>query len=165
MSIDLALSIEADGWSAVPDPEGLIQTALDEAERQSGLRLADGAEVSVMLCDDAAIRELNATWRGKDKATNVLSFPAALPGALHERPMLGDIAIAWETTASEAAAEGKALRDHLTHLAVHGFLHLIGFDHEDEAEANTMETLETRILAGLGVADPYDHHYLETSSP
>ena len=107
-----------------------------------------------MLTDDATIRAMNAQWRGIDKPTNVLSFPAG--ESLRARSAhLGDIAIACETVAREAAAENKAFLDHLAHLAVHGYLHLIGFDHETDPEAERMEHLETRILAGLGIADPY----------
>jgi probable rRNA maturation factor len=112
-----------------------------------------------MLTDDAGIRTLNANWRGIDKPTNVLSFPAlqptgpSLPG---DPPrMLGDIAIAYETTRREADDEGKAFDHHLSHLAIHGFLHLIGYDHETDEEAGEMESLEREILARLGIPDPY----------
>jgi probable rRNA maturation factor len=114
---------------------------------------AAGAEVSVLLTDDDGIRALNKQWRGIDKPTNVLSFPA--PKAPAGPRMLGDIAIAHETTEREAAAEGKRFEHHLAHLAVHGFLHLLGYDHESDAEAETMERLERVILAKLDVPDPY----------
>ena len=155
MTIALELSVEAEGWNAVPDPEGLIRRAFGAAVGKAGLQLAPEAEVSVLLCDDATIQELNANWRGKNAPTNVLSFPAAVPGTLAERALLGDIAIAWETTAREASLEGKPVANHLTHLAIHGFLHLVGYDHETETDAEIMEGLETRILAGLGIPDPY----------
>lgn len=107
--------------------------------------------VSVLLTDDVTIQELNRTWRGKDTPTNVLSFPAkAGPGPA----LLGDIAIAYETSAQEAKAEGKPFATHLTHLAVHGFLHLLGYDHEAEAEAEAMEELEIAVLKRLGVPNP-----------
>jgi probable rRNA maturation factor len=116
-------------------------------------------EVSVLLTDDARVRELNRVWRGADKPTNVLSFPAREPGEPwpSEGPvMLGDVAVALETVLREAAAEGKAPGDHLAHLVVHGTLHLLGHDHVgSDAEAEAMESLEVRVLAGLGVADPY----------
>jgi probable rRNA maturation factor len=122
-------------------------------------------DIAVLLTDDAAIRELNRQWRKFDKPTNVLSFPApprprAQKGreqaAASEAPdLLGDIVIAHETTAREAAAEGKPLSHHLAHLAVHGFLHLLGYDHESDAAAQDMERLETGILARLDVPDPY----------
>jgi probable rRNA maturation factor len=112
-----------------------------------------------MLTDDAGIRTLNSNWRGIDKPTNVLSFPALQPtgaGGPDDAPnMLGDIAIAFETTRKEADDEQKPFDHHLSHLAVHGFLHLIGYDHEKDDEAEAMEALETEILAQLGIPDPY----------
>lgn len=153
MTLSIALDVEADGWQAVPDIEFIVERALEGVASASGVSLAEGAEVSVLLCDDAAIRVLNRDWRGLDKPTNVLSFPA--PGPLARRPMLGDIAIAWDTLRREAEDETKTVPDHLTHLLVHGFLHLVGYDHETERDADAMEALETRILGTLGVADPY----------
>lgn len=122
---------------------------------------ADGRrrELGVTLTDDATVRTLNRDWRGQDKPTNVLSFPAAddgpagLPAELPR--LLGDVVLAYGVCAAEAAAQGKALADHLSHLVVHGVLHLAGHDHEVETEAARMEALETAILAGLGIADPY----------
>ena len=108
--------------------------------------------MSCLLCDDAAIQALNLLWRGIDRPTNVLSFPATGPGA--ER-MLGDIVVAFGTVSREALAESKAMRDHFAHLEVHGTLHLVGQGHEAEAEAEVMEALETRAMARLGMADPY----------
>jgi probable rRNA maturation factor len=112
-----------------------------------------------MLTDDEGIRTLNRNWRGIDKPTNVLSFPALQPRGPRledEAPrMLGDIAIAYETTRREADEEQKPFGHHLSHLAVHGFLHLIGHDHEQDQEAETMESLEREILAQLGIPDPY----------
>ena len=117
-------------------------------------RSSRDGEVSVMLTDDAAIRTLNRTWRGIDKATNVLSFPRRRRATRLPR-LLGDIAIAYETTAREAEDEEKPFADHLAHLAVHGYLHLLGYDHESDDEAETMERLEATILARIDVADPY----------
>ena len=113
-------------------------------------------ELSLVFTDDENIREINAEWRDKDKATNVLSFPAfpLEPGGM-PGPMLGDIVIARETVEREALELEKSFEDHLTHLLVHGFLHLFGYDHMDEEEAEEMESLETRILAVLGLSDPY----------
>ena len=112
-----------------------------------------------MLTDDSAIHALNRDWRGHDKPTTVLSFPAVPPRgarAADAAPRaLGDVIIAYQTVAREARAEGKPLSNHLAHLAVHGFLHLLGYDHETSRAARRMETLETRILADLGVPDPY----------
>jgi probable rRNA maturation factor len=108
----------------------------------------------VNFCDDAAIRALNAQWRGMDKPTNVLSFPA--PGALASKPLLGDIVVAHETVAREAKEQEKDLRDHVAHMVIHGFLHLIGYDHETRLEAEAMEALEGRVAAALGLPDPYE---------
>jgi probable rRNA maturation factor len=114
------------------------------------------AELAIVLCDDSAIRALNRKWRGQNAPTNVLSFPAAalrrMPPA---PPYIGDIVIAYQTTANEAVAEGKPLKHHLAHLAVHGFLHLLGFDHENDRDARIMERLERRILKRIAIPDPY----------
>ena len=115
------------------------------------------AELAIVLADDSAVRTLNHDWRGKDTATNVLSFPAVAPRGKTRSapPYIGDIVIAYQTTAREAAAEGKPFNHHLSHLAVHGFLHLLGYDHENDRDADTMERLERRILARLAIPDPY----------
>lgn len=122
-------------------------------------------EVSLLGCDDARIAALNAAFRGRAAATNVLSWPSAergpaVPGAAPAPPdpadpELGDIAIAWETCAAEARASGRSLADHATHLLVHGTLHLLGYDHMEDADADLMERIEVEILATLGVEDPY----------
>lgn len=153
MSLAVDIAVEADGWAAVPDLETLVERTLAAAFAEAGP--GGDADVSLLFCDDAAIRRLNAEWRGQDKATNVLSFPAAggaLPGGVR---LLGDIAVAWDTTRREALAEGKPLQAHLSHLVVHGLLHLLGHDHETDPEADTMEQLERGILERLGIADPY----------
>jgi probable rRNA maturation factor len=151
LSIDI--SIESELWSSFATFAEPAETAIAEAIRQSGVRLRPGAEVSILLCDDRFIRALNIEWRGCDAATNVLSFPA--PGDVETSRSLGDIAIAYETTAREAEEEGKRFKDHVMHLLVHGFLHLVGYDHQNEAEAADMERLERDILAALGIDDPY----------
>ena len=120
----------------------------------AGARLAKDCELCIVFCDDAEIRGLNATWRGQDKPTNVLSFPT--PGALATKPLLGDIVIAFETVAREAREQDKSLADHASHMIIHGFLHLIGYDHETPAEAEAMEALERRVAETLGIRDPYD---------
>ena len=117
--------------------------------------MAAEPEVSLVFADDARIRALNRQYRGKDRPTNVLSFPAAPLDSGRLGPPLGDIVMARETIAAEAAAEGLNFTDHLTHLIIHGFLHLVGYDHETDDEAAVMEQLETAILGRLGIADPY----------
>jgi probable rRNA maturation factor len=155
--------VVADCWQIEPDAEAIIQRAIATAAAivNAGPHEAGfgEAELAVMLTDDAGIRTLNSNWRGIDKPTNVLSFPALQPtgpGGPEDAPrMLGDIAIAYETTRSEADDEQKRFDHHLSHLAVHGFLHLIGYDHEKDDDAEAMESLETEILAQLGIPDPY----------
>ncbi len=150
--------VVADGWQSEPDAEAVIHRAIAAAAEVVDADVGD-AELAVMLTDDAGIRTLNSNWRGIDKPTNVLSFPAlppAGPGGPDDAPrMLGDIAIAFETTRKEADDEQKPFDHHLSHLAVHGFLHLIGYDHEKDDDAGTMESLEAEILAQLGIPDPY----------
>lgn len=149
----IEISIECELWSSLGNVDELAEAAIAESIHQSGVRLRPGAEISLLLCDDRFIRALNVQWRGRDAPTNVLSFP--VPGQVQAAPMLGDIAIAFETSAREAEEEGKIFGDHFTHLLVHGFLHLIGRDHLNEADAAAMERLERDILAALGIEDPY----------
>jgi probable rRNA maturation factor len=153
LSVDVL--VEDDGWAALPEVEALVTHAVTAAAAGCGLAFRAGAEVSVLLTCDAAVRTLNAQWRGQDKPTNVLSFPAAAPADLAAAALIGDIALAHGVVRREAEAEDKALEDHLTHLVVHGFLHLAGHDHQTADEAERMEALERTILAGLGIADPY----------
>lgn len=146
------IEIEAEAWTAaLPDVAAV-------AERAAAAALGTVAgDVVVLLTDDEAVRDLNARFRNKDKPTNVLSFPAPENAAPH----LGDIVLAYGVCATEAQAQGKSLSDHLSHLVVHGVLHLLGRDHEDDAEAEEMEAEEREILAELGVADPYAADALE----
>jgi probable rRNA maturation factor len=150
--------VVADCWQTEPDAEAVIQRAVAATAEVAKAGLGE-AELAVMLTDDAGIRTLNLNWRGIDKPTNVLSFPALPPtgaGGPDDAPrMLGDIAIAYETTRKEADDEQKPFDHHLSHLAVHGFLHLIGYDHEKDDDAEKMESLEQEILAQLGIPDPY----------
>jgi probable rRNA maturation factor len=149
--------VVADCWQAAPEAETVIHRALAVAAAFVSADLGN-AELAIMLTDDAGVRTLNRNWRGIDKATNVLSFPALQPSGRHgaDAPrMLGDIAIAYETTRREADDEQKPFEHHLSHLAVHGFLHLIGYDHENDADAETMEEIERQILSQLGIPDPY----------
>ena len=158
-AVTIEVVIESDRWDAEPLAARTIRAAIDTAAREIS---APSGEIAVMLVDDEAMRGLNRQWRGQDKPTNVLSFPAApipgTPGASH----LGDIAVAFETTAREAAAEEKTLAQHLAHLAVHGYLHLLGYDHENVKDAEAMERTETAILARLGIPDPYAARATET---
>lgn len=173
-STTLEIAIASPLWK--PRARAIVREAIKQAADLAKVR----GEVSVVLTDDAAIRVLNRAWRGKDVPTNVLSFPAQPPAAVLRTGktrggsgaatkvrspigagggltplLLGDIVIAHETTAREAETEGKPLRNHLAHLAVHGFLHLLGHDHLHEAEATRMERLEAVILRRLGIPNPY----------
>jgi probable rRNA maturation factor len=143
--------VESPRWRAVPDAAAVLRRAIGAAA--DSVDIPAGAALAIVLTDDAAMRALNGRWRGRAEPTNVLSFPAADRAA--RDGALGDIAIAYETTAREAEAEGKRFADHLAHLAVHGFLHLLGYDHQSADEADAMERLERLILARLGIADPY----------
>jgi probable rRNA maturation factor len=150
--------VVADCWQTEPGAEAVIQRAIATAAEMVDADIGE-AELAVMLTDDAGIRTLNSNWRGVDKPTNVLSFPALQPagraGPDDAPRVLGDIAIAYQTTRKEADDEHKPFDHHLSHLAVHGFLHLIGYDHEKDDDAETMETLEAEILAQLGIPEPY----------
>ena len=162
--IDIAMPCAAwaaAGIDAAAIAERALGAAFADGVRHRAITLSGPAEASLMLTDDATITGFNRDWRGQDKPTNVLSFAAMddaddavemPPGA--ER-LLGDIVIAFETTDAEARRDGKTLADHLSHLCVHGMLHLLGFDHETDADAEEMEALETEILATLGIDNPY----------
>ncbi|MBB6486491.1 rRNA maturation RNase YbeY [Rhizobium lusitanum] len=159
--LDIQISVEEGDWPSEEELQSLAERVLGEAaaylkkhEKQPFPKMAP--ELSLVFTDDASIREINAEWRSQDKATNVLSFPAfpLEPGG-RPGPMLGDIIIARETVEREAIDLEKSFNDHLTHLMVHGFLHLFGYDHMNNSEAERMEGLETRILASLGLSDPY----------
>ena len=145
--IDVALIVEGEDWSALGDIDALSRRAFAAAAKEEP---AEGL-VSLLLTDDGELQQLNRDFRGKDKPTDVLSFPA-LP---MDRPLLGDIAVAYGVSARDAAVQGKALADHLTHLLIHGYLHLLGHDHETPTEAGEMEAREIRALAALGIANPY----------
>jgi probable rRNA maturation factor len=141
----------------LPGAARLSAAAARAAVAGAGKALTAPAELSIVLGDDALLRRLNRLWRGQDKPTNVLSFPAerGTPRAAGAPLLLGDVVLAFETVAREANAQGKHLADHLRHLVVHGVLHLLGYDHARAAEARRMEALERAVLCRLGVADPY----------
>jgi probable rRNA maturation factor len=152
-------------WRAALAARTLARQAIAASLAECGVALRASAELCVHLADDAHVRDLNARWRGVDEATNVLSFPTVEPAAVGEARLLGDIVLGFETIVREAGAEGTPLADHYRHLVVHGFLHLIGFDHETDPDARRMEAMETRILARLGVADPYQAAELMDAAP
>jgi probable rRNA maturation factor len=150
--LNIEVSRNSDGWPEALDARA--EQAVRAALTQSKAKITGAAELSLVLTDDAEQRVLNRDWRGIDKSTNVLSFPQIEPfGPVSG--LLGDIILARETLEREAAELGVSFDDHFTHLVVHGFLHLLGYDHMDDDEALAMEGLETQILASLGVADPY----------
>jgi probable rRNA maturation factor len=152
--VDIDVNTACDGW-----PEETVLAAMAKSAFSAAidvLELDEHFNVSLLFTNDAAVQVLNRDWRGKDKPTNVLSFPAGDSPVETEVEFLGDIALALETVAAEAADEGKTFEHHTTHLLVHGFLHLCGYDHETgDDDAEEMETLERAILARLAIADPY----------
>ena len=150
--LHIEISRNSEGWADSLDARA--EQAVREALQQSKATVTGAAELSVVLTDDEQQRALNRDWRGIDKSTNVLSFPQIEPFASVEG-LLGDIILARETLEREAVEQGVSFEDHFTHLMVHGFLHILGYDHMDDDEALVMEGLETQILASLGVADPY----------
>lgn len=160
--VEIDLAVEDDRWAAAfaDTPAALAElVTVAVTAALAGAGEDEAAEVSVVLTSDAAVQALNRDWRAKDAPTNVLSFAVresatpAPPSGVAEA--LGDVVVAFETTAREAAEAEKQLKDHLCHLLVHGVLHLVGYDHGEDAEAEEMESLETEILAGLGIVDPY----------
>lgn len=144
---------QAGAWGKLRGARKRAERAAKAAVAGAGIPLPADASMCIALADDATVAGLNGAWRQKQGPTNVLSFPAApVPGT---SALLGDVIVALETLLREAADEGKVPVQHLEHLIVHGTLHLLGFDHVTSAEADAMEALETRILADLGVPDPY----------
>ena len=148
--------VEAGGWQDAAQLEQLAERAIAAAVAELRLGANEPSELSLLFTDDAQIRQLNADWRDQDKPTNVLSFPvAAISPGTAPGPMLGDIILGFETIDREANLENKPIGNHLTHLIVHGFLHLLGYDHQSEDEGREMEALEQRILHRLAIPDPY----------
>ncbi len=158
--ITLDLSVEAGDWESLGDVAAIAERAAGAAGAviPAAALPPEGGECAVLFTDDAAMRALNRTWRDQDKPTNVLSFPGGDhpggPGPRH----LGDIVLAYETVAREAAEEGKPPAEHVSHLIVHGILHCLGYDHESDAQAEEMEALEIAALKEIGIADPYADH-------
>lgn len=162
---EIDIIIESERWAAAL-PE--VERTVARAAAAAFARATPGAGVNacaLLLSDDAQLRELNRRFRGLDKPTNVLSFPAGPAGGDPQLPPAsgpgqplawGDVAIAFETTAGEARGQGKSLADHLSHLVVHGLLHLFGYDHEAAEEAEAMEAMEREILSDIGIDDPYE---------
>ena len=140
--------IQSPQWKKKPGAREVVRDAIQAA---AAVISAPKGEVAVVLTNDASLRRLNRDWRGMDKPTNVLSFPAAAP----KTEILGDIAIAYETLARECRNEHKPFAHHLAHLAIHGFLHLMGYDHQNDSDAEAMEKLERAVLARLKIPDPY----------
>lgn len=157
--LQIDLFLQAPAWTdALADAETLSRRAAAAAlaGAEPGLPL-ERAELSLVLADDSFVRGLNRDYRNQDKATNVLSFPALEEDLAPEGEIvLGDVILALETCRREAKEQGKSLAAHVSHLVVHGVLHLLGHDHQDEKEAEEMERLEVEILASLGIADPYE---------
>lgn len=163
--LDLAVLVEDIRWEkAVPGGRPAVDELVALAVNAAIMGADEGdaaLSLAVVLTDDAQVADLNKTYRGKDGSTNVLSFAARdagmppLPDGPDGPEALGDVILAMETCWREAEDQGTAFRDHLCHLIVHGVLHLLGYDHQDDAEAEDMERLETEVLAGLGIADPY----------
>ena len=145
--ISFDLLITHDRWQDLPDLESTLERAFQAI---FGLVERSG-EIALQLTGDTEMQRLNAQFRGKDRPTDVLSFPADERDA----PFLGDLAVGYEISAADAESAGKTLPDHLSHLVIHGYLHLLGYNHEEDADAEEMEALERRALASLGIADPY----------
>lgn len=147
--------------AVIEDPRWQADGLMETVERAARAALAAtgrdpaGYEISLLACDDARIGALNAEFRGKHGATNVLSWPAGADQPEESPAFLGDLALAYDTCAREARAAGLAVHDHVAHLVVHGVLHLLGQDHRDDAEAEAMEALEANVLASMGLANPY----------
>jgi probable rRNA maturation factor len=160
-AIDIQISIEGGDWPDEAQLRALCRKTINAATRYLAEETdqplpAVAPELSMLFTDDGAMREINGEWRAKDQPTNVLSFPASpvAPGEM-PAPMLGDIVLAFETIFNEANELDRKFSDHLAHLIVHGYLHLFGYDHMTNADAEIMEGHETRILATIGVSDPY----------
>jgi probable rRNA maturation factor len=149
-ALKIDVRVDSDIWNATKNVKALVRQAISRARATLS---AANAELAVILTDDPAIRRLNRQWRGIDTATNVLSFPTK--HAIGNPPLIGDIVLAYETVAREARTQRKPFTHHVAHLVVHGYLHLVGYDHESPKEAEEMEAIERKILQRLAIPDPY----------
>jgi probable rRNA maturation factor len=156
LQIDILLAREYESWPEESALVDLTTRIVNAASKDLRLAANTQVELSVVFADDTMVQELNAQWRGKDRPTNVLSFPSKVqrPGEVLP-PVLGDIILAFQTVEHEALHEKKPFENHVSHLVLHGFLHLLGYDHETGEDAEFMENIETRILATLAIPDPY----------
>lgn len=148
--LKIGILVESELWKKADDSKAIARRAVMEA---AAMLSTPRSELAIVLTDDIAIRSLNRNWRGVDAATNVLSFPTNRAGAA--MPLIGDVVLAYETIAKEASSEGKPFVHHVAHLAVHGFLHLLGYDHVRASDAEAMEELERNVLRRLAIPDPY----------
>jgi len=153
LKLEVDVVHHAEAWRKAEVTDALLARAARAAFLAAPPLKHGTYEVTLVLTDDKEMQELNSTWRGKDAPTNVLSFP--LEEEVSEPGLLGDVVLAYETTLKEAREANLALADHVSHLVVHGVLHLVGFDHEEDEEAERMENLERTALASIGIADPY----------
>ncbi|MGY6709077.1 MAG: rRNA maturation RNase YbeY [Rhizobiaceae bacterium] len=150
------LTMEAGDWPPEDELAAIVSRATEATLAEMDIRPSEACELGVLFTDDDSIAALNGEWRDKNKPTNVLSFPSGMTAPAGQLPpLLGDIVLASQTINAEAALDGKPFEHHLSHLIVHGLLHLLGHDHEDDEEAEAMEALERRVLARLAIPDPY----------
>jgi probable rRNA maturation factor len=155
MSVVCDVLLDDPRWRERLDVEALVNAAVQKAIEVTGVALHEAAEASFTFADDDRVQQLNEQWRQKAAPTNVLSFSASNGVALDKAPLLGDVVLAYETIEREAADEGKPFSHHTAHMIVHGFLHLIGYDHQSDTEAAAMEGIESTVLLGLGIPDPW----------
>jgi len=155
MSVEIDIVVAASEWDTIEDLEGLTNRCIVASLKNCLVVLAPECEIGVTYCDDDEIKKLNRHWRGKNAPTNVLSFPT--PGLLEDKRLLGDIIIAYQTVMREAKEFGRPLTSYVGHMLIHGVLHLVGYDHETNAEAEIMEKLERQIALKTGLGDPYEN--------
>lgn len=152
-ALKIDVVIDSRLWRKSTGIATMLRRAVAQAAAMPSIAPTQSSELAIVLTDDSAIRSLNRLWRGTDAATNVLSFPSA--AARGEPAHLGDIVLAYETVAREAKTEAKPFAHHAAHLAVHGYLHLVGYDHERHSDAEKMKAMERKVLRRLAIPDPY----------